>query len=104
VASDSVPRHQHATMLPALLNSAVVVVSKSSGGVEKPQTNVRRALPTERHAYLQGGGAVTDLQQQLGHAELATTQIYASALSARRRAAVMALDFGDAASQRSKTE
>jgi integrase len=53
---------------------------------------------TLRHSfathYLQGGGAVTDLQQQLGHAELATTQIYASALSARRRAAVMALDFG----------
>jgi len=37
---------------------------------------------------------LTDLQQQPGHAELATTQIYASALSARRRAAVMALDFG----------
>ncbi len=47
--------------------------------------------------FLQNGGAVTDLQQQLGHAELATTQIYASALSARRRAAVMALDFGGAA-------
>jgi len=46
--------------------------------------------------YLQNGGAVTDLQQQLGHAELATTQIYASALSARRRATVMALDFGGA--------
>lgn len=44
--------------------------------------------------FLQNGGAVTDLQQQLGHAELATTQIYASALSERRRAAVMALDFG----------
>jgi len=43
--------------------------------------------------YLQNGGAVTDLQQQLGHAELATTQIYASALSGRRRATVMALDF-----------
>ncbi|MCG3135928.1 MAG: Tyrosine recombinase XerC [Planctomycetes bacterium] len=43
--------------------------------------------------YLQNGGAVTDLQQQLGHAELATTQIYASALSARRRATVMALEF-----------
>ena len=43
--------------------------------------------------YLQCGGAVTDQQQQLGHAEFATTQIYASALSARRRASVMALDF-----------
>ncbi len=45
--------------------------------------------------FLQNGGAVTDLQQQLGHAELATTQVYASALSKRRRAAVMALDFAE---------
>lgn len=44
--------------------------------------------------FLEGGGAVTDLQQQLGHAELATTQTYAAALSGRRRSAVMALDFG----------
>jgi integrase len=44
--------------------------------------------------FLQNGGAVTDQQQQLGHAELATTQIYASALSGRRRATVMALKFG----------
>ncbi len=43
--------------------------------------------------FLEGGGAVTDLQQQLGHAELATTQIYAAGLSERRRATVMALDF-----------
>lgn len=38
--------------------------------------------------------AVTELQQQLGHAELATTQIYAAAISGRRRATVMALEFG----------
>ncbi len=44
--------------------------------------------------FLEGGGAVTDLQQQLGHAELSTTQIYAAALSGRRRSAVLALDFG----------
>ena len=44
--------------------------------------------------FLQNGGAVTDLQQQLGHAELATTQIYAHGLSERRRATVMALEFG----------
>ncbi|MCG3134046.1 MAG: Tyrosine recombinase XerC [Planctomycetes bacterium] len=43
--------------------------------------------------FLQNGGAVTDLQQQLGHAELVTTQIYANALSERRRATVLALDF-----------
>jgi len=43
---------------------------------------------------LQNGGAVTDLQQQLGHAGLATTQLNAAALSERRRAAVMGMDFG----------
>jgi integrase len=47
--------------------------------------------------FLQNGGAVTDLQQQLGHAELATTQIYAAAISGRRRATVMALEFAPAA-------
>ncbi|MCG3136064.1 MAG: Tyrosine recombinase XerC [Planctomycetes bacterium] len=47
--------------------------------------------------FLQQGGAVTDLQQQLGHADLATTQIYAHGLSERRRATVMALDFAVAA-------
>ncbi len=44
--------------------------------------------------FLEGGGAVTDLQQQLGHADLATTQIYAAGLSERRRATVMGLEFG----------
>ena len=48
--------------------------------------------------FLQQGGAVTDLQQQLGHADLATTQIYAHGLSERRRATVLALDFSAAAS------
>jgi hypothetical protein len=32
-------------------------------------------------------------ESSFGRAELATEQIYASALSARRRAAVMAMDF-----------
>ncbi|MCE9636992.1 MAG: hypothetical protein K8T90_14910 [Planctomycetes bacterium] len=43
---------------------------------------------------LPSGGAVTDVQQ-LGHAVPATPHICASALSARRRAAVMAIDFSD---------
>jgi integrase len=34
-----------------------------------------------------------NLQQQLGHSELATTQIYAAAISGTRRATVMALEF-----------
>jgi site-specific recombinase XerD len=51
----------------------------------------RHSVPS---SHLQNGGAVTDLQQQLGHAELATTQIYAAAISGRRRATVMALEFG----------
>jgi site-specific recombinase XerD len=41
------------------------------------------------------------LAPQLGHAELATTQIYAAGLSERRRKTVMALEF--AATPRAKT-
>ncbi|MCG3134746.1 MAG: Tyrosine recombinase XerC [Planctomycetes bacterium] len=44
--------------------------------------------------FLERAGAVTDLQQQLGHADLSTTQIYAKALSERRREAVMGMNFG----------
>ena len=51
-----------------------------------------------RHSFaahaLEGGAAVTDLPSQLGHANLATNQIYAAAVSQRRRDMVMALDFG----------
>jgi integrase len=43
--------------------------------------------------FLSDGGAVTDLQAQLGHADLATTQRYAAAVSERRRASVMAMEF-----------
>jgi integrase len=43
--------------------------------------------------FLSDGGAVTDLQAQLGHADLATTQRYAAAISERRRASVMAMEF-----------
>ena len=56
----------------------------------------------ERFRHLSTGGAVTDLQQQLGHAELATAQIYAAAVSARRRATVMALDFVGGAVERTR--
>lgn len=62
------------------------------------ETRDRLTFHCLRHSfathYLEGGGSVTDLQQQFGHAELSTTQIYAAGLSERRRAAVMALDFG----------
>ena len=50
-----------------------------------------------RHSFavhaLENGASVTDLQSQLGHANLATTQIYAASVNERRRAMVMALDF-----------
>ncbi|MCE9638375.1 MAG: site-specific integrase [Planctomycetes bacterium] len=53
---------------------------------------------TTRHSFscwfLSNGGAVTDLMAQLGHQKLETTQIYAAAVSERRRATVMALPFG----------
>ena len=37
---------------------------------------------------------MTDLMTQLGHSKLETTQIYAAAVSERRRATVLAMDFG----------
>jgi len=43
--------------------------------------------------FLEGGGSVTDLMMQLGHSKLETTQRYASALSERRRATVMGMEF-----------
>jgi integrase len=50
--------------------------------------------------FLEGGGSVTDLMSQLGHASLATTQIYAASLSARRRASVLSLDFRPSTTER----
>ena len=44
--------------------------------------------------FLEGGGAVTDLQAQLGHTNLATTQRYAEMLNERRRDTVLGLDYG----------
>ncbi|MCE9636552.1 MAG: tyrosine-type recombinase/integrase [Planctomycetes bacterium] len=71
-----------------------ILALKAAGLAEREGLTFHSLRHSFATHFLQGGGAVTDLQQQLGHAELATTQIYASALSARRRAAVMALDFG----------
>jgi integrase len=44
--------------------------------------------------FLSNGGAVTDLQAQLGHSKLATTQVYAAMVNERRRDTVLALDYG----------
>ena len=71
-----------------------ILALKAAGLAEREGLTFHSLRHSFATHFLQNGGAVTDLQQQLGHAELATTQIYASALSARRRAAVMALDFG----------
>lgn len=43
--------------------------------------------------FLEGGGAISDLQAQLGHAAVSTTQIYAASINERRRATVLAMDF-----------
>ena len=51
--------------------------------------------------FLSSGGAVTDLQAQLGHANLQTTQRYADLISERRRKGVMALAFGGVRPRRS---
>jgi integrase len=50
-----------------------------------------RGDPAATH-FRQNGGAVTDLQQQLGHSEIETTQIHAAAVSERRRATVLAME------------
>ncbi len=52
--------------------------------------------------FLSNGGAVSDLMAQLGHSKMETTQIYAAALSERRRESVMELTFGAAAGARPK--
>ena len=43
--------------------------------------------------FLQGGGAITDLKSQLGHADITTTQIYAQLVDERRRKTVFGLNF-----------
>jgi integrase len=43
--------------------------------------------------FLSNGGSITDLQAQLGHAAVSTTQLYAAAINERRRATVMAMSF-----------
>jgi integrase len=54
--------------------------------------------------FLEGGGAVSDLQAQLGHANLATTQRYAAAINERRRATVLAMDFRPAGKPAKETK
>jgi integrase/recombinase XerD len=44
--------------------------------------------------FLEGGAAITDLQAVLGHADIATTQIYARMVDSRTRASLVALDYG----------
>jgi integrase len=55
------------------------------------------SLYSLRHSFavhfLEGGAAVTDLQGQLGHSDLTTTQIYARMVDARRKVSVFALRF-----------
>ncbi len=55
------------------------------------------SLYSLRHSFavhfLEGGAAVTDLQGQLGHSDLTTTQIYARMVDERRKVSVLALRF-----------
>ena len=55
--------------------------------------SLRHTLATH---FLEDGGVITDLQAQLGHAQVSTTQIYAALVNERRRSSVLRLDFGDA--------
>lgn len=52
----------------------------------------------QRHTFathfLEGGGAITDLQAQLSHSKVSTTQRYTRMVDRRRKATVLALDCG----------
>ncbi len=74
-----------------------VLALKAAEIEERPGLSFHSLRHSFATHFLQNGGAVTDLQQQLGHTQLSTTQIYASALSERRRATVMGLEFGGTA-------
>jgi integrase len=54
--------------------------------------------------FLSNGGSVRDLQAQLGHAALSTTEIYAAAVNERRRATVLAMDFRPRSAPTKKTK
>ncbi len=54
--------------------------------------------------FLSNGGSITDLQAQLGHAAVSTTQIYAAAVNERRRATVLAMDFRTGTTPKKKTK
>ena len=54
--------------------------------------------------FLSNGGSITDLQAQLGHAAVSTTQIYAAAVNERRRATVLAMDFRPAGKATKKSK
>lgn len=51
-----------------------------------------------RHTFathiLAGGGAITDLQAQLSHSKVSTTQRYTRMVDERRKVTVLALDYG----------
>lgn len=44
--------------------------------------------------FLTGGGALADLQSQLGHSEVTTTMLYGVMVNERRRASVLRMDYG----------
>jgi len=74
----------------AEVRKAWALTQRAAGVEPRGFHSLRHSFATH---YLENGGAVTDLQMQLGHSKLETTQIYASALSERRRETVLALDF-----------
>jgi integrase len=49
--------------------------------------------------FLSNGGAITDLQAQLGHSDITTTQRYAALVDTRRRSTVLGMQFSAARSK-----
>ena len=66
---------------------------KAAGLAGRPGLTPHAVRHSFASHFLEGGGSVTDLMTQLGHSKLETTQIYAAAVSERRRATVLGMEF-----------
>jgi integrase len=77
---------------------------KNAGLAGRPGLVFHSLRATFATHFLEGGGAITDLQAQLGHSKITTTQRYARMVNERRRTTVLALDFGTKPKEAAKAE
>ena len=71
-------------VMPTQAQGPLTLVVSDASALTALERELRPGKPT----------SLPDLMTQLGHSKLETTQIYAAAVSERRRATVMAMEFG----------